>query len=45
MKMADRCIFSLVILCIAVICDKGEAAESENALTARKLKNTFIFKL
>lgn len=34
MKMADRCILSLLLLCLTVICRNGEAAESNNAVTA-----------
>lgn len=52
--MVDRCIFSLVIFCISVICDKGEAAENENTLSTRKFfyfllnyyyfTNNFVYK-
>ncbi|XP_026726411.1 protein takeout-like [Trichoplusia ni] len=31
MKMADRCVLSLLMLCLTVICHTGEAAENENA--------------
>lgn len=34
MTMAGRCILSLLVLCLTVICHNGEAAESDNALTA-----------
>uniref|UniRef100_A0A2A4K9W6 Uncharacterized protein n=1 Tax=Heliothis virescens TaxID=7102 RepID=A0A2A4K9W6_HELVI len=30
MKMADRCVLSLLMLCLTVICHTGEAAESVN---------------
>ncbi|CAH0698793.1 unnamed protein product [Spodoptera exigua] len=31
MKMADRCVLSLLMLCLTVICHNGEAAENANA--------------
>lgn len=36
MKMADRCVLSLLMLCLTVICQTGEAAENENATPIRK---------
>ncbi|XP_075981399.1 protein takeout-like [Anticarsia gemmatalis] len=32
MKMADRCILSVLLLCLTVICHNGEAAENDNAV-------------
>lgn len=34
MKMADRCVFSLFILSLTVICQNGAA--EDNSLTTRK---------
>lgn len=37
MKMADRCVLSLLMLCLTVICHNGEAAENGSAVAIRKL--------
>ena len=37
MKMADRCVLSLLMLCLTVTCHTGEAAENAKAADIRKL--------
>lgn len=43
MKMADRCVLSLLMLCLTVICHTGEAAENSNAAAIREYSFPFNF--
>lgn len=42
MKMADRCVLSLLMLCLTVICHTGEAVENANSANIRKCFLHFI---